>query len=141
MWGKKISIDESLKINPELKIAYQTEKETKQILDLAKRIVGVARHASTHAAGVVMADKPLVHYTPLQRETKGERITTQYDMYSLDLNVADNAVGLLKMDFLGLRNLTILEKAISFVEQTEKKRQLVLLSKLRKRKLIFRKFL
>jgi DNA polymerase-3 subunit alpha len=120
--GKKISIDESIKINPELKIAYQTEKETKQILDLAKRIVGVARHASTHAAGVVMADKPLVHYTPLQREAKGERITTQYDMYSLDLNVADNAVGLLKMDFLGLRNLTILEKAIEFVEQTEKKK-------------------
>jgi len=120
--GKKISIDESLKVNPELKIAYQTEKETKQILDLAKRIVGVARHASTHAAGVVMADKPLVHYTPLQREAKGERITTQYDMYSLDLNVSDNAVGLLKMDLLGLRNLTILEKAINFVKQTEKKK-------------------
>ena len=120
--GQKISIDESLKINPELKIAYQTEKETKQILDLAKKIVGVARHASTHAAGVVMADKPLVHYTPLQRETKGERITTQYDMYSLDLNVADDAVGLLKMDLLGLRNLTILEEAINFVKQTEKKK-------------------
>ncbi len=120
--GQKISIDEAIKINPELKIAYETEPETKQILDLAKGIVGVARHASTHAAGVVIADKPLVHYTPLQKETKGERITTQYDMYSLDLNVADDAVGLLKMDFLGLRNLTILEKAINFVKETENKK-------------------
>ena len=120
--GRKISIDKAMEINPELEIAYKTEAETKQILDLAKGIVGIARHASTHAAGVVIADKPLVHYTPLQRETRGERITTQYDMYSLDLNVADNAVGLLKMDFLGLRNLTILEKAIKFVEETEHKK-------------------
>lgn len=120
--GKKISIDEALKINPELKIAYETEIETKKILDLAKKIVGVARHASTHAAGVVLADKPLVNYTPLQLESKGDRVTTQYDMYSLDLNIDDDAVGLLKMDFLGLRNLTILERAIDFVAQTEKKR-------------------
>ncbi len=120
--GKKISIDEAIKINPELKMAYETEAETKRILDLAKRIVGVSRHASTHAAGVVLADKPLVNYTPLQLESKGDRITTQYDMYSLDLNIDDEAVGLLKMDFLGLRNLTILERAINFVKQTEKKR-------------------
>jgi DNA polymerase III subunit alpha len=120
--GKKISIDEAIKINPELKMAYETEAETKRILDLAKRIVGVSRHASTHAAGVVLADKPLVNYTPLQLESKGDRVTTQYDMYSLDLNIDDEAVGLLKMDFLGLRNLTILERAIDFVKQTEKKR-------------------
>jgi DNA polymerase III subunit alpha len=120
--GQKVSIDEAIKINPELKMAYETEAETKRILDLAKRIVGISRHASTHAAGVVLADKPLVNYTPLQLESKGDRVTTQYDMYSLDLNIDDNAVGLLKMDFLGLRNLTILEKAIDFVEQTEKKR-------------------
>ncbi|KUK84079.1 MAG: DNA polymerase III catalytic subunit, DnaE type [Microgenomates bacterium 39_6] len=120
--GVKISIDEAIKINPELKMAYETEAETKRILDLAKRIVGVSRHASTHAAGVVLADKPLVNYTPLQQESKGDRITTQYDMYSLDLNIDDEAVGLLKMDFLGLRNLTILERAINFVKQTEKKK-------------------
>ena len=117
--GKKIKIDEAIEAVPELKRAYETEPETRRILDLAKKLTGVARHASTHAAGVVIADKPLVEYTPLQRESKGERITTQYDMYSLDLNVADNAVGLLKMDFLGLRNLTILEKACEFVKATK----------------------
>lgn len=120
--GQKISLDEAIKINPELKMAYETEAETKKILDLAKKIVGISRHASTHAAGVVLSDKPLVNYTPLQLESKGDRVTTQYDMYSLDLNIDDNAVGLLKMDFLGLRNLTILEKAIDFVEQTENKK-------------------
>ncbi|MDD3679505.1 MAG: DNA polymerase III subunit alpha [Candidatus Shapirobacteria bacterium] len=120
--GKKISIDDALKINPELKMAYETETETKKILDLAKRIVGVARHASTHAAGIVLADKPLVAYTPIQLESKGDRVTTQYDMYSLDLNIDDDAVGLLKMDFLGLRNLTILERAINFAKQTENKK-------------------
>lgn len=119
--GKRISISESLKINPELKIAYETEAETRRILDLAEKIVGVSRHASTHAAGVVLADKPLVNYAPLQLESKGDRVTTQYDMYSLDLNIDDNAVGLLKMDFLGLRNLTILERAIDFVKQIEEK--------------------
>ena len=120
--GRKTSLDEALKLNPELALAYKTEKETRQIIDLAKGITGVARHASTHAAGVVIGDKPLVCYTPLQKESRGERITTQYDMYSLDLNVADDAVGLLKMDFLGLRNLTILEKAIDFVQKTEGKK-------------------
>jgi len=116
--GKKISIDDALEQNPELKSAYENEPEVKKILDLAKKLTGVARHASTHAAGVVISDKPLVNYTPLQLDSKGKGITTQYDMYALDLNVSDNAVGLLKMDFLGLRNLTILEKARDFVMAT-----------------------
>ncbi len=117
--GQKISIEEAIKANPELKMAYETEPDTKRILDLAQGIVGVARHASTHAAGVIICDEPLTEYTPVQKESNGERTTTQYDMYSLDLNVNDQAVGLLKMDFLGLRNLSILEKAIDFVRQTE----------------------
>lgn len=116
--GKKISIEKAIEENPELKTAYQQEEDTRKILDLAKRLVGVARHASVHAAGVVIADRELTAYTPIQKETKGDKIITQYDMYSLDLNVADNAVGLLKMDFLGLRNLTILEKAKEFVKVT-----------------------
>jgi DNA polymerase-3 subunit alpha len=119
--GKKISIEKAKEENPELKRAYETEEETKKVLDLAEKIVGVARHASIHAAGVVISDKPLVNYTPLQLEPKENRIVTQYDMYTLDLNVSDHAVGLLKMDFLGLRNLTILEKAIEFVKQIENK--------------------
>ena len=66
-----------------------------------------------------MADEDLTNYTPIQREARGDRIITQYDMYSLDLNAAvepGQAVGLLKMDFLGLRNLTILEKSLEFIK-------------------------
>jgi DNA polymerase-3 subunit alpha len=118
--GKKITIDEAMEQNPELKEAYQTEEEIKKVVDLAKKIVGIARHASVHAAGVVISDKPLANYTPLQRDTRAGKITTQYDMYALDLNVSENAVGLLKMDFLGLRNLSIIEAAAGFIQETKK---------------------
>lgn len=119
--GHKISLDDAVKENPELKRAYEEEEMTRKVINLAKKIVGTVRHASVHAAGVVISDKPLVDYTPLQRDTKEGKITTQYDMYSLDLNVADRAVGLLKMDFLGLRNLTIIEEAANFIKQTKNK--------------------
>ena len=104
--GHAMTIDKALEQSPELRIVYQTEPETKRLLDLAKKIEGVARHASVHAAGVVIADKPLTEYTPLQRETNGEKIITQYDMYT----VGEDGVGLLKIDFLGLRNLTIIQE-------------------------------
>lgn len=116
-YGFAMTIDKALQQSPELSSAYQNEPETRKLLDLARKLEGVARHASTHAAGVVIADKDLTEYTPLQREVKGERIITQYDMYDLDLNVSDSAIGLLKMDFLGLRNLTILQNAIMFVDK------------------------
>lgn len=117
--GFSMTIDKALKAAPELKQAYTQEPETKRLLDLAKKLEGVSRHASVHAAGIVISDKPLTSYTPLQKETKGDRIITQYDMYCLDLNAADGkAVGLLKMDLLGLRNLTILENCIDFVKFT-----------------------
>ena len=109
-----MSLEEALKAVPEL-AGYYKQKEFKKLLDLCKRVEGVSRHASTHAAGVVIADKELTEYVPLQKESKGDRIITQYDMYSMDLNSSDNAIGLLKMDFLGLRNLTILEKALDYV--------------------------
>jgi len=117
--GFTMTIDKALEENAALKFAYQNEEETKKVLDIARKIEGVARHSSVHAAGVVIGDKDLVEYVPLQKETKGERITTQYDMYCLDLNaVSENkAIGLLKVDFLGLRNLTILENAIEYVEK------------------------
>lgn len=115
--GSRMTVDRALSMSPELEQAYKNEEETRRILDLARRIEGVARHASTHAAGVVIADKELTEYTPLQRETKGDRIITQYDMYALDLNVSEKAIGLLKMDFLGLRNLTILEQALKFTKE------------------------
>ncbi|MBI4130437.1 DNA polymerase III subunit alpha [Candidatus Roizmanbacteria bacterium] len=118
--GFAMTLTRALKESAELRSAYEAEEDTKKLVDLAKKLEGVSRHASTHAAGVVIADKPLTEYVPLQREAKGDRIITQYDMYSLDLNASPDgqAVGLLKMDFLGLRNLTILENAIRYVKQS-----------------------
>ena len=114
--GFAMTIEKAIDQTPELAAIYNTEPENKKLLDLAKKLEGVTRHASTHAAGVVIADKPLTEYTALQKEARGERIITQYDMYDLDLNVSSNAIGLLKIDFLGLRNLTILENAIYFAK-------------------------
>ena len=118
--GFAMTIDRALDENPVLKIAYSSEEETKKVLDIARKVESMARHSSVHAAGVVIADKDLTEYVPLQRESKGDRIITQYDMYCLDLNAVSDgqAVGLMKMDFLGLRNLTILENAIKFVQET-----------------------
>lgn len=96
---------------------YYAQPRFKKLLDLAQKVESNSRHASTHAAAVVIADKPLTEYTPVQRETKGGKIVTQYDMYVLDLNVSDDAIGLLKMDFLGLRNLSILGEAIEKVKE------------------------
>lgn len=110
------SIDQALSTVFELQEMY-AQTGYKKLLDLARKVEGCTRHASTHAAGVVISDKDLTDYTPLQKESKGERIITQYDMYSLDLNISDKAIGLLKIDLLGLRNLTILQKAIDFVKE------------------------
>jgi DNA polymerase-3 subunit alpha len=97
-----------------LKLAYNTEPEVKKVLDIAKRVEGLPRHASVHAAALIIADKELTEYVPLQRETKEGRVITQYDMYSLDLNISPDALGLMKVDILGLRNLTILEESIKY---------------------------
>jgi len=113
--GHAMTLDNALEQSPELRMAYTTESETKKLLDLARKIEGVARHASVHAAGVVIADKPITDYTPLQRESNGDKIITQYDMYT----VGEDGVGLLKMDFLGLRNLTIIEEALNFIKENQ----------------------
>jgi DNA polymerase-3 subunit alpha len=115
--GHAMTIDKALEQSPELKIAYATEEDTKKILDLARKVEGVARHASVHAAGVVIADKEITQYTPLQKESNGDKIITQYDMYS----IGEDGVGLLKIDFLGLRNLTIIQEALKFIEENQKK--------------------
>lgn len=113
--GHAMTLEKALEQSPDLKRAYLTENDTKRLLDVAQKLEGVARHASVHAAGVVIADKPLTDYTPLQRETNGEKVVTQYDMYT----VGEDGVGLLKMDFLGLRNLTIIEEALRFIKQNK----------------------
>lgn len=115
--GHAMTIDLALQQSTDLRNAYNTEPETKKLLDLAKRLNGVARHASVHAAGVVIADKNLTEYVPLQKETNGDKIVTQFDMYT----VGEDGVGLLKMDFLGLRNLTIIQEALRFIKENQNK--------------------
>jgi DNA polymerase-3 subunit alpha len=109
--GMPMTIDHAMEIVPELKDAYKTEKDTKIIIDLAKKLEGCVRHISVHAAGVVIAPKPLYEYVPTQFDPKGGKIITQYDMYSVE------DAGLLKFDFLGIRNLAILGDAISLVKR------------------------
>lgn len=116
--GHAMTIEKALEQSLDLLQAYQTETETKRLLGVAKKLEGVARHASVHAAGVVIADKHLTEYTPLQKETNGEKIITQYDMYT----VGEDGVGLLKIDFLGLRNLTIIQEALKFILENQEKK-------------------
>ncbi len=111
--GFGMTLVKALELSTDLKTAYVSEAETRRLIDLAQKLEGVSRHASVHAAGVVISDKPLVEYTPLQKETKGEKIVTQYDMYT----IGEDGVGLLKMDFLGLRNLTIIGESLNFIKQ------------------------
>ncbi len=109
--GMPMTIDHAMEIVPELSDAYKKEKDTKEIIDLAKKLEGCVRHISVHAAGVVIAPHPIYEYMPTQLDPKGGKIITQYDMYS-----AEDA-GLLKFDFLGIRNLAILADAISLVKR------------------------
>lgn len=110
--GMPMTIDHAMEIVPELKMAYKEEKDTKKIIDLAKKLEGCVRHISVHAAGVVISPLPLVEYVPLQYDPKGEnKIITQYDMYNIE------EAGLLKFDFLGIRNLAILADAVSLVKK------------------------
>jgi DNA polymerase-3 subunit alpha len=122
--GFSMTIAQAIEESAPLKFAYQTEPDVKKVLDIGRRLEGLPRHASVHAAGVVISDKYLTEYVPLQRDTKEGRIITQYDMYCLDLNAVSNqaAIGLLKVDFLGLRNLTIIEEALKYVKKTTGKK-------------------
>jgi len=111
--GFPMTIERALEMEPELKKIYDTEKDAKEILDLARKLEGCVRHVSVHAAGVVISPKPLVEYTPLQYDPKGGKIITQYDMYT----VGEEGIGLTKFDFLGIRNLTILATAVALVQE------------------------
>lgn len=104
--GFPVTIDSALKEIPELKEMYDSDRETQTILDMARQIEGCARHISVHAAGTVISPSPLWDFTPIQKDPKGGKIITQYDMYTIE------DAGLLKFDFLGIRNLTILSDAL-----------------------------
>lgn len=111
--GMPMTIDHAMELVPELKEAYKKEAQTKEIIDLAKKMEGCVRHVSVHAAGVVISPKPLYEFTPVQLDPKGGDIITQYDMYQIE------DVGLPKFDFLGIRNLSILADAVKIVEKTK----------------------
>ncbi len=115
--GFPMTLDRALKESVELKEAYEKEDDAKKILDMARKIEGAARHISVHAAGVVISPVSLTEVVPLQYDPKGEgKIITQYDMYSVD---EDNA-GLLKFDFLGLKNLSIIADTVKLVKIIKK---------------------
>ncbi len=107
-----IVLEDALKQSADLKRAYDSDPEIRELLELAMKVEGLARNVGTHAAAVVIADRPLTEYVPLQRVQNKEEIITQWAMGDVE------RAGLLKMDFLGLRNLTILAKAVSLIEQT-----------------------
>ncbi|MDP2693053.1 MAG: DNA polymerase III subunit alpha [bacterium] len=110
--GFAMTIERALKEEPDLKKLYETNADVKRLLDLAQKVEGCARHTSIHAAGVVISPTALTDFIPIQYETGGDRIITQYSMYDVE------AAGVLKNDFLGIRNLSILGKAVEFVEKT-----------------------
>ena len=112
--GFPMTIDRALADVAELKEMYMKEADVKTIIDMAKKVEGCARHLSVHAAGVVMAPTALTDFTPLQFDTKGEeKIITQYDMHAVE------DAGLLKFDFLGIKNLAILSNAVYLAKKVD----------------------
>jgi DNA polymerase-3 subunit alpha len=107
-----ISLDEAVAPGSQLEAACTGDAEVRELVDLARRIEGLARNVGTHAAAVVIADRPLVEYVPLQRVTGKEEVITQWDMGDVE-----NA-GLMKMDFLGLRYLTVVAKTLDIIHDT-----------------------
>src|SRR5689334_10359055 len=104
-----IKLDEALEMSPQLREQYDGDGGVKRIIDFARQLEGVARNASTHAAGVVIAREPLTELMPLQKATNSDSLMTQYEMHAIE------ALGLLKFDFLGLSNLTILKNAVDLI--------------------------
>lgn len=104
-----ITIDKALTMNPELKTLYETDKEVRKLLDMGRRLEGLPRNASTHAAGVVIAPRPMEEFVPLSLGKDG-MVTTQFTMTTIE------ELGLLKMDFLGLRTLSVIQNAVKLIE-------------------------
>ena len=105
-----ITLDRALKTNPEFKTLYDTNEQVKELVDMSMRLEGLPRHTSMHAAGVVISQKAVDEYVPLSRAQDGS-LTTQFTMTTLE------ELGLLKMDFLGLRTLTVIQNAVRMAEQ------------------------
>lgn len=110
--GFPITIEKALNEVADLRTLYDTDSDTKKVLDLAMQIEGNARHVSVHAAGVVVAPTRITDFSPVQREPSGEKVITQYEMH------ASEEVGLIKFDILGIRNLSILGSAVDIVRKS-----------------------
>jgi DNA polymerase III, alpha subunit len=110
----KMNIDKALKDNPDLMQLYEENEEAKKLIDLSRRLEGLPRHTSIHAAGVVISKREVDCYVPISTSSDGA-VTTQYTMETIE------QLGLLKMDFLGLRNLTVIEKAVELVNRNRRK--------------------
>jgi DNA polymerase-3 subunit alpha len=109
------TLDQTLKNVQEFKQIYETDAQAKKLIDFAKKLEGVARHASTHACGIVISSDPLSELIALQHPTQDdEAIVTQYEMHSIE------DLGLLKIDLLGLKNLTIIENTLNFIKKSSK---------------------
>ncbi len=106
-----MTLDKALKTEPELKRAYDQNELTRKVIDIGKKLEGLARHASVHAAGVVIADEPLTNFVPLYKASGSDDIVTQFEGPMVE------KVGLLKMDFLGLKTLSVLERACELVKE------------------------
>ena len=109
-----ITLDKALQMNPEFRNLYESNEQVKELVDMSKRLEGLPRHTSMHAAGVVISQKAVDEYVPLSRGSDGS-VTTQFTMTTLE------ELGLLKMDFLGLRTLTVIQNAVRFAEQSSGK--------------------
>ncbi len=110
-----MTLDKALKVSPDLKKAYESDESIKYLIDMSKRLEGLPRHTSMHAAGVVISRTSVDEYVPLSRASDGS-ITTQFTMTTLE------ELGLLKMDFLGLRTLTVIQNAVRMAEKTTGKK-------------------
>ncbi len=111
-----MTLDTAMESEPQLKQSYDKDPQTKRVIDICKKLEGLARHASVHAAGVVIADEPLTNFVPLYKPPGTEDIVTQFEGPMVE------KVGLLKMDFLGLKTLSVLERARQLVEQIHGKK-------------------
>src|SRR6186997_2476053 len=107
--GPKVYLEESMKPGAELRKSYDEDEITRQVVDLARPLEGLVRQDSIHAAGVVIGDRPLTDYVPLQQKGADQEVVTQFAMEDVE------ALGLLKMDFLGLRNLDVIDKAVELI--------------------------
>ncbi|HUX81106.1 MAG TPA: DNA polymerase III subunit alpha [Candidatus Paceibacterota bacterium] len=115
--GFPMTIERALELEPDLKKIYDEDDDAHEIIDLAQRIEGCVRHVGVHAAGVVVSPTPLIEWAPVQPDPKGTgKPITQYDMYSV---TDDGGVGLLKFDFLGIKNLAILANTVALVKETQ----------------------